>query len=189
LLEERLVQKTARDFAQAKLAPRVRDSFRQEKTDPEILREMGALVFLGCTLSPDHGGSGLGYVAYGLIAREVERIDFGYRSTMSVQSSLVMTPIEVFGSPKQKRRYLPNLATGEMIVCFGLTEPNHGSDPMATRAKNADGGYVLIGNKTWITNAPVASHRWNSLDARRQSFGINKTLCNSSCITVSIMVI
>jgi len=156
--EERMVEKTARDYAQAKLAPRVRDAFRQEKTDVAIFREMGELGFLGCTISPDFGGAGLGYVAYGLIAREVERVDSGYRSMMSVQSSLVMTPIETFGSAVQKQKYLPKLATGEWIGCFGLTEPDHGSDPgsMATRAKKVAGGYSLSGSKTWITNAPIA---------------------------------
>ena len=156
--DERLVQKTARDYAQDKLAPRVREAFREEKTDPEIFREMGELGFLGCSVSPDFGGAGLGYVAYGLIAREVERVDSGYRSMMSVQSSLVMTPIEAFGSLDQKQRYLPKLATGEYIGCFGLTEPDHGSDPgsMVTRARKAASGYRLSGSKTWITNAPIA---------------------------------
>ena len=156
--EERLVQKTARDYAQGKLAPRVRDAFRQEKTDASIFREMGELGLLGCTISQDFGGAGLGYVAYGLIAREVERIDSGYRSMMSVQSSLVMVPIEAFGSLAQKQKYLPRLASGEWIGCFGLTEPDHGSDPgsMATRARKTAGGYLLSGSKTWITNAPIA---------------------------------
>jgi glutaryl-CoA dehydrogenase len=156
--EERLVQRTARDYAQAKLAPRVREAFRQEKTDPAIFREMGELGLLGSTVSPDFGGAGLGYIAYGLIAREVERVDSGYRSMMSVQSSLVMTPIESFGSLQQKQKYLPKLAAGEWIGCFGLTEPDHGSDPgsMATRAKKTPGGFLLSGSKTWITNAPIA---------------------------------
>ncbi|OWV74613.1 acyl-CoA dehydrogenase [Rhizobium sp. R339] len=156
--EERMVQATAHSYAQEKLAPRVLDAFRNEKTDPEIFREMGALGLLGPTISPDYGGAGLGYVAYGLIAREVERIDSGYRSMMSVQSSLVMLPIDSFGSEAQKLKYLPKLATGEWIGCFGLTEPDHGSDPgsMATRAKKVDGGYSLTGSKTWISNAPIA---------------------------------
>jgi glutaryl-CoA dehydrogenase len=156
--EERMVLKTARDYAQAKLSPRVQMAFREEKTDPRIFREMGELGFLGPTVSPDFGGSGLGYVAYGLIAREVERVDSGYRSMMSVQSSLVMVPIEAFGSPGQKEKYLPKLATGEWIGCFGLTEPDHGSDPgsMITRAKKAPGGFVLSGAKTWISNSPIA---------------------------------
>ncbi|MFS8146292.1 acyl-CoA dehydrogenase [Rhizobium sp. BR 249] len=156
--EERMVQDTAHSYAQEKLAPRVIDAFRNEKTDPEIFREMGALGLLGPTISPDYGGAGLGYVAYGLIAREVERVDSGYRSMMSVQSSLVMVPIETFGSQAQKQQYLPKLATGEWIGCFGLTEPDHGSDPgsMATRARKVDGGYSLTGSKTWISNAPIA---------------------------------
>ncbi|MBB4442024.1 MULTISPECIES: acyl-CoA dehydrogenase [Rhizobium] len=156
--EERMVQDTARAYAQEKLAPRVLDAFRHEKTDPEIFREMGELGLLGPTISPDYGGAGLGYVAYGLIAREVEKVDSGYRSMMSVQSSLVMVPIETFGSAAQKLKFLPKLATGEWIGCFGLTEPDHGSDPgsMATRAKKVDGGYSLTGSKTWISNAPIA---------------------------------
>ena len=156
--EERMVQDTAHAYAQEKLAPRVLEAFRNEKTDPEIFREMGELGLLGPTIDPEYGGAGLGYVAYGLIAREVERIDSGYRSMISVQSSLVMVPIDAFGSEEQKKKYLPKLATGEWIGCFGLTEPNHGSDPgsMATRAKKVDGGYSLTGSKTWISNAPIA---------------------------------
>jgi glutaryl-CoA dehydrogenase len=156
--EERMVQKTARDYSQAKLAPRVLKAFREETADPSIFREMGELGFLGPTVSPEFGGAGLGYVAYGLIAREVERVDSGYRSMMSVQSSLVMTSIETFGSLAQKQKYLPKLATGEWIGCFGLTEPDHGSDPgsMATRARKVAGGYSLTGAKTWISNAPIA---------------------------------
>jgi glutaryl-CoA dehydrogenase len=156
--EERMVLDTAQSYAQEKLAPRVLDAFRHEKTDPAIFREMGELGLLGPTIAPEYGGSGLGYVAYGLIAREVERVDSGYRSMMSVQSSLVMVPIDAFGSEAQKQKYLPKLATGEWIGCFGLTEPNHGSDPgsMATRAKKVDGGYSLTGSKTWISNAPIA---------------------------------
>ncbi|MBB4482310.1 acyl-CoA dehydrogenase [Rhizobium etli] len=156
--EERMVQDTAHAYAQQKLAPRVLDAFRHEKTDPAIFREMGELGLLGPTISPDYGGAGLGYTAYGLIAREVERVDSGYRSMMSVQSSLVMVPIETFGSEAQKQKYLPKLAAGEWIGCFGLTEPDHGSDPgsMATRAKKVDGGYSLTGSKTWISNAPIA---------------------------------
>ena len=138
--------------------PRVTEAFRHERTDPEIFREMGAMGLLGPTVSPEYGGAGLNYVAYGLIAREVERVDSGYRSMMSVQSSLVMVPIETFGSEAQKRKYLPKLASGEWIGCFGLTEPNHGSDPgsMETRARKVDGGYLLNGSKMWITNAPIA---------------------------------
>src|SRR6478609_7427801 len=156
--EERMVLDTAHSYAQEKLAPRVLDAFRNEKTDPTIFREMGELGLLGPTISPEYGGAGLGYVAYGLIAREVERVDSGYRSMMSVQSSLVMVPIDAFGTEAQKQKYLPKLATGEWIGCFGLTEPNHGSDPgsMATRAKKVDGGYSLSGSKMWITNSPIA---------------------------------
>jgi glutaryl-CoA dehydrogenase len=156
--DERLVQKTAFSYAKDRLQPRALIAFREENTDPAIFREMGELGFLGPTVSPDYGGSGLGYVAYGLIAREVERVDSGYRSMMSVQSSLVMAPIEQFGTPGQKEKYLPKLARGEFIGCFGLTEPDHGSDPgsMVTRAKKAPGGYSLSGAKTWISNAPIA---------------------------------
>ncbi|ANM07346.1 glutaryl-CoA dehydrogenase (plasmid) [Rhizobium phaseoli] len=156
--EERMVQDTAHAYAQQKLAPRVLDAFRNEKTDTAIFREMGELGLLGPTISPEYGGAGLGYTAYGLIAREVERVDSGYRSMMSVQSSLVMVPIDTFGSEAQKLKYLPKLAAGEWIGCFGLTEPDHGSDPgsMATRARKVDGGYSLTGSKTWISNAPIA---------------------------------
>lgn len=156
--DERMVLDTAHSYAQEKLSPRVLDAFRNEKTDPTIFREMGELGLLGPTIAPEYGGAGLGYVAYGLIAREVERVDSGYRSMMSVQSSLVMVPIDAFGSEGQKQKYLPKLATGEWIGCFGLTEPNHGSDPgsMASRAKKVDGGYSLTGTKTWISNAPIA---------------------------------
>jgi glutaryl-CoA dehydrogenase len=156
--EERMVQKTAFAYAKDRLQPRVLQAFREEKTDPAIFREMGELGFLGPTVSPEYGGAGLGYVAYGLIAREVERVDSGYRSMMSVQSSLVMLPIEQFGSPGQKEKYLPKLASGRFIGCFGLTEPDHGSDPgsMITRAKKVPGGYSLTGAKTWISNAPIA---------------------------------
>jgi glutaryl-CoA dehydrogenase len=156
--EEQMISATARRFAEDRLAPRVVEAFRHEKTDPAIFREMGELGLLGATISPEYGGAGFGYVAYGLIAREVEAIDSGYRSMMSVQSSLVMVPIETFGSEAQKQKYLPKLACGEWIGCFGLTEPDHGSDPgsMATRAKSVPGGYRLSGAKTWITNAPIA---------------------------------
>jgi glutaryl-CoA dehydrogenase len=156
--EERMVRDTARAYAQEKLLPRVQEAFRHEKTDPAIFREMGELGLLGATIPDTYGGAGLNYVCYGLIAREIERVDSGYRSMMSVQSSLVMLPIYEFGSEEQRRKYLPKLAKGEFIGCFGLTEPNHGSDPgsMETRARKVDGGYVLKGNKTWITNAPIA---------------------------------
>lgn len=156
--DERMVRQTAEQYAQNKLAPRVLEAFRHEKTDPEIFREMGELGLLGATIPEAYGGAGMNYVCYGLIAREVERVDSGYRSMMSVQSSLVMVPINEFGSEEQKQKYLPRLASGEWIGCFGLTEPDHGSDPgsMATRAKKVDGGYSLTGNKMWITNSPIA---------------------------------
>lgn len=156
--DERMIRDSARDYAQEKLLPRVTDAFLNETTDPDIFREMGALGLLGPTIDPEYGGAGASYVAYGLIAREVERVDSGYRSMMSVQSSLVMYPIAAFGSEEQKRRYLPKLATGEWIGCFGLTEPDAGSDPggMRTRAVKTDGGYRLSGTKTWISNSPIA---------------------------------
>ena len=156
--DERMVRQTAEQYAQNKLAPRVLEAFRHEKTDPEIFREMGELGLLGATIPEAYGGAGMNYVCYGLIAREVERVDSGYRSMMSVQSSLVMVPINEFGSEEQKQKSLPKLASGEWIGCFGLTEPDHGSDPgsMATRAKKVDGGYSLTGNKMWITNSPIA---------------------------------
>ncbi|NLY59143.1 MAG: acyl-CoA dehydrogenase [Gammaproteobacteria bacterium] len=156
--EERMVRDSAAQYCQDKLMPRVLESFRNEQTDAAIFREMGELGLLGATIPTEYGGSGLNYVCYGLIAREVERVDSGYGSMMSVQSSLVMVPINEFGSEEQKRKYLPKLASGEHIGCFGLTEPNHGSDPgsMETRAKKVDGGYLLKGAKMWITNSPIA---------------------------------
>lgn len=156
--EERLVRDTTRRYAQERLAPRVLDAFRQERTDPAIFREMGELGLLGPTLPPEYGCAGLNYVCYGLIAREIERVDSGFRSLMSVQSSLVMLPIFNFGTPAQKEKYLPQLAKGELIGCFGLTEPNHGSDPgsMESRARRVSGGWRLTGRKMWITNAPIA---------------------------------
>ena len=156
--EELMIRDTAAQFAQRTLAPRVLEAFRHEGTDPEIFREMGAAGLLGATVPEEFGGSGLSYVSYGLIAREVERVDSGYRSMMSVQSSLVMVPILEFGTDELRHRYLPRLASGELIGCFGLTEPDHGSDPgsMTTRARKVDGGYHLSGAKTWITNSPIA---------------------------------
>ena len=156
--DERMVREAAQAYCQDKLLPRVLNAFRNEKTDVEIFREMGELGLLGPTIPTEYGGPGLNYVAYGLIAREVERVDSGYRSMMSVQSSLVMVPINEFGTEAQKQKYLPKLATGEWIGCFGLTEPDHGSDPasMATRAKKVKGGYELKGNKMWISNSPIA---------------------------------
>ena len=156
--EERMVRDSAEQFAQDKLAPRVLDAFRHEKTDPAIFREMGETGLLGAMIPEQYGDSGLNYVSYGLITHEVERVDSGYRSMMSVQSSLVMVPINEFGTEAQKQKYLPKLASGEWIGCFGLTEPNHGSDPgaMITRARKVDGGYSLTGAKMWITNSPIA---------------------------------
>ncbi|MGE8588601.1 MAG: acyl-CoA dehydrogenase family protein, partial [Alcaligenes sp.] len=156
--EERMVRDAAYAYSQDKLAPRVLNAFRNEKTDPEIFSEMGELGLLGATIPEEYGGAGMNYVSYGLIAREVERIDSGYRSMMSVQSSLVMVPINEFGSEEQKKKYLPKLARGEWIGCFGLTEPNHGSDPngMETRAVKTADGYKVSGNKMWITNSPIA---------------------------------
>ena len=156
--EERMVRDTAHAYAQEKLLPRIREAFRHERTDPSIFPEMGELGLLGATLPSEYGGSGLNYVCYGLIAREVERVDSGYRSMMSVQSSLVIYPIYTYGSEAQRKKYLPRLATGEWIGCFGLTEPNHGSDPgsMVTRARSVAGGYSLSGSKMWISNSPIA---------------------------------
>jgi glutaryl-CoA dehydrogenase len=156
--EERMVREAAAAYCQQKLMPRVQDAFRHEQTDLSIFREMGELGLLGPTIPSEYGGAGLNYVSYGLIAREVERVDSGYRSMMSVQSSLVMLPIYEFGTEAQRQKYLPKLATGEWIGCFGLTEPDHGSDPgsMITRAKKVDGGYSLTGSKMWITNSPMA---------------------------------
>ena len=155
--EERLVRDTAKQYSQEKLQPRVREAYQKEETDPEIFREMGALGLLGSTIE-GYGCAGVNYVCYGLMAREIEAVDSGYRSMMSVQSSLVMHPINKFGTEEQKQRYLPKLATGEYIGCFGLTEPDHGSDPggMVTRAKSVAGGYSLTGAKNWISNSPIA---------------------------------
>ncbi|HEY8608426.1 MAG TPA: acyl-CoA dehydrogenase [Noviherbaspirillum sp.] len=156
--EERMVADSARAYSQDKLMPRVLEAFRHERTDREIFSEMGELGLLGATIPEQYGGAGLNYVSYGLIAREVERVDSGYRSMMSVQSSLVMVPINEFSSEAQKQKYLPKLARGEWVGCFGLTEPNHGSDPgsMVTRARKVAGGYALSGAKMWITNSPIA---------------------------------
>jgi len=156
--DERAVRDAASAYCQERLAPRVLEAFRYEKTDPAIFREMGALGLLGPTLPEAYGGSGLNYVCYGLVAREIERVDSGYRSMMSVQSSLVMVPIHQFGTEAQKQRFLPKLARGEWIGCFGLTEPDQGSDPgnMGTRARKVAGGYSLSGAKMWITNSPIA---------------------------------
>jgi glutaryl-CoA dehydrogenase len=156
--EERMVRDSARDFMQDKLFPGVIDAYREEKFDRKTLAEMGALGLLGPTIPEEYGGAGLGYVGYGLIAREIERVDSGYRSAASVQSSLVMHPIYAYGTEAQRRKYLPKLATGELVGCFGLTEPDHGSDPgsMVTRAEKVPGGFRLNGAKMWITNSPIA---------------------------------
>ncbi|HEX8655163.1 MAG TPA: acyl-CoA dehydrogenase [Allosphingosinicella sp.] len=156
--EERLVRDTAEGYAQERLQPRVTKAFLDEDFDREIMSEMGALGLLGATIPPSYGGAGLNYVSYGLVARAVERVDSGYRSAMSVQSSLVMHPIHAYGSEEQRTKYLPGLARGALIGCFGLTEPDAGSDPgsMRTRAVQVDGGYRLSGSKMWITNAPIA---------------------------------
>jgi glutaryl-CoA dehydrogenase len=155
--EQRMVRDSARQYAQGKLAPRVQAAFRQEQTDPAIFREMGEMGLLGSTIE-GYGCPGVDYISYGLIAREVERVDSGYRSMMSVQSSLVMYPIYAYGSEPQREKYLPRLATGEWIGCFGLTEPDHGSDPgsMVTRARSVEGGYTISGSKMWISNSPIA---------------------------------
>ena len=155
--EQRMVRDSAKQYAQSSLAPRVKQAFREESTDPNIFREMGEMGLLGATID-GYGCPGVDYVCYGLIAREIERVDSGYRSMMSVQSSLVMYPIHAYGTEEQREKYLPKLATGEWIGCFGLTEPDHGSDPggMVTRAKAVDGGYRLTGSKMWISNSPLA---------------------------------
>ncbi len=155
--DERLIRDTARQYAQEKLAPRILLANRNETFDVEVMREMGALGFLGATLE-DYGCAGIGYVAYGLIMRELERVDTAYRSACSVQGALAMTPIYAYGSAEQRQKYLPKMAAGELLGCFGLTEPDHGSDPgsMISRARKVDGGYVLSGTKLWITHAPIA---------------------------------
>ncbi|MDE2147176.1 MAG: acyl-CoA dehydrogenase, partial [Burkholderiales bacterium] len=156
--DERMVRDSARAYAQERLLPRVLQAFREERTDPAIFREMGELGLLGSTLPEAYGGAGLSYVCYGLVAREIERVDSGYRSMMSVQSSLVMLPIHAFGNEATRQKYLPGLASGQLIGCFGLTEPDHGSDPgsMVTRARKVPGGYSLSGAKMWISNSPIA---------------------------------
>src|SRR5215204_6537639 len=156
--DERMIRDSARQYAQGKLMPRVIEAYAQEKTDRSIFNEMGELGLLGVTVPEEYGGVGASYVAYGLVAREVERVDSGYRSMMSVQSSLVMYPIYAYGDETQRKKYLPRLASGEWVGCFGLTEPDAGSDPggMKTRAEKTAGGYRLTGSKTWISNAPIA---------------------------------
>ena len=176
--EERMIRDTARKYCQDKLQSRILEANRHEVFHREIMDEMGSMGFLGSTIPEEYGGAGLNHVAYGLIAREVERVDSGYRSAMSVQSSLVMYPIYTYGTEEQRIKYLPNLASGKWIGCFGLTEPNHGSDPasMETRAKKVDGGYVLQGNKMWITNSPIADVFvvWAKLDGEIRGFILEK---------------
>ncbi|MBU2894203.1 acyl-CoA dehydrogenase [Colwellia sp. D2M02] len=182
--EERLVRDSAQQFCQEKLQPRILQANRQEHFDINIMREFGALGLLGATLDEKYGGAGVSHVSYGLIAREVERVDSGYRSAMSVQSSLVMHPIYAFGSEAQKMKYLPKLATGELIGCFGLTEPNSGSDPasMASKAVAVDGGYQLNGSKMWITNSPIADIFivWAKLDGVIRGFILEKGMAGLS---------
>jgi glutaryl-CoA dehydrogenase len=176
--EERMVRDSARAFSQDKLMPRVRLAWREERVDKELLPEMGALGLLGPTIPEEYGGAGLGYVAYGLIAREMERVDSGYRSTLSVQSSLVMHPIYAYGTEAQKKKYLPKLATAELIGCFGLTEPDFGSDPgsMVTRAEKVPGGFKLNGAKMWISNAPIADLAvvWAKLEGKIRGFIVER---------------
>lgn len=176
--EERMIRDTAHDYCQEKLQPRVLEANRYERFDREIMRELGALGLLGATLPVKYGGSAVSYVSYGLIAREVERVDSGYRSAMSVQSSLVMHPIFAYGSEQQRMKYLPKLASGEWVGCFGLTEPNSGSDPasMTSHATEVDGGYRLTGNKMWITNSPIADVFvvWAKLNGKIHGFILEK---------------
>lgn len=176
--EERLVRDTARDYAQDKLMPRILMANRNETFDPDIMSEMGELGLLGPTIPEEYGCAGVNNVSYGLAAREIERVDSGYRSAMSVQSSLVMYPIYAYGSEEQRQKYLPKLATAELIGCFGLTEPDHGSDPggMKTRAEKVDGGYKLTGNKMWISNSPIADIMvvWAKLDGKIRGFVLER---------------
>ena len=176
--EERMIRDTARKYCQDKLMPRILEANRHEVFHREIMNEMGQLGLLGSTLPEQYGGAGLNHVSYGLIAREVERVDSGYRSAMSVQSSLVMYPIFAYGTEEQRKEYLPKLATGELVGCFGLTEPNHGSDPasMESRAKKVDDGYILQGSKMWITNSPIADVFvvWAKLDGEIRGFILEK---------------
>jgi glutaryl-CoA dehydrogenase len=176
--EERMIRDTAHQYCQEKLMPRVLTANREERFDREIMNELGELGLLGCTIEEKYGCAGVNHVVYGLVAREVERVDSGYRSAMSVQSSLVMHPIYAYGSEQQKMKYLPKLATGELVGCFGLTEPNSGSDPasMSTRAVKVDGGYQLTGSKMWITNSPIADVFivWAKLDGVIKGFILEK---------------
>lgn len=182
--EERMVQTSAQQYAQEKLMPRVLQANRNEHFDRDIMTELGAMGLLGATIPEQFGGAGVNYVCYGLIAREIERVDSGYRSAMSVQSSLVMHPIYTFGSPAQQQKYLPKLATGELVGCFGLTEPDAGSDPASMRsvATRTDDGFVLNGNKTWITNSPIADVFvvWAKLDDEIRGFILDKGMAGLS---------
>ncbi len=185
--EERMIVASARDFAQGTLQPRVIDAYREERVEPEIFREMGEMGLLGTTIPEEYGGLGANYVSYGLVAREIERVDSGYRSMMSVQSSLVMYPIYAYGSEDQRRKYLPGLASGELIGCFGLTEPDAGSDPaaMKTRAEKTDGGYRLTGTKMWISNSPIADvfvvwAKSDAHDGRIRGFVLDKGMAGLS---------
>ena len=176
--DERMIRDAAHDYCQSKLMTRVLEANRHEVFDREIMNEMGELGFLGPTIPEEYGGAGVNHVSYGLVAREVERVDSGYRSAMSVQSSLVMFPIHAFGSESIKRKTLPKLASGEWVGCFGLTEPDHGSDPgsMSTRAQKVDGGYLLNGAKTWITNSPIADVAvvWANLEGKIHGFVVER---------------
>ncbi|RXV61675.1 acyl-CoA dehydrogenase [Roseovarius sp. A46] len=185
--EERMIAASAREFAQGVLQPRVIDAYREERVEPEIFREMGEMGLLGTTIPEEYGGLGTNYVSYGLVAREIERVDSGYRSMMSVQSSLVMYPIYAYGSEDQRRKYLPGLASGELIGCFGLTEPDAGSDPaaMKTRAEKIDGGYRLTGTKMWISNSPIADvfvvwAKSDAHDGRIRGFVLDKGMAGLS---------
>ena len=188
--EERMVRDTARQFSRDVLLPRVVNDFREERFDPEVMQQMGQLGLLGATIPAEYGGAGVNHVAYGLAAREIEAIDSGYRSAMSVQSSLVMHPIHSFGTDEQKTKYLPKLVTAEMIGCFGLTEPDHGSDPgsMATKAVKVDGGYHLSGSKMWISNAPIADIAvvWAKLDGVIRGFIIDRATAGPGLTTPKI---
>ncbi|MDX7778001.1 acyl-CoA dehydrogenase [Aeromonas hydrophila] len=182
--EERLIRDAARDYCQARLMPRVLEANRREQFDRTIMNELGELGLLGATLPEQYGCAGVNHVAYGLIAREVERVDSGYRSAMSVQSSLVMHPIHAYGDEAQRQRWLPGLARGELVGCFGLTEPDAGSDPgaMKSRAERVDGGYLLTGNKMWITNSPIADLFvvWAKLDGEITGFVLEKGMAGLS---------
>ncbi|WP_017408558.1 acyl-CoA dehydrogenase [Aeromonas hydrophila] len=182
--EERLIRDATRDYCQARLMPRVLEANRREQFDRTIMNELGELGLLGATLPEQYGCAGVNHVAYGLIAREVERVDSGYRSAMSVQSSLVMHPIHAYGDEAQRQRWLPGLARGELVGCFGLTEPDAGSDPgsMKSRAERVDGGYLLTGNKMWITNSPIADLFvvWAKLDGEITGFVLEKGMAGLS---------